>query len=136
MKKDFETLRNIVDGTDSFVFGHQVGHPRAYTRKTPLWANNVEAFKKILLLSFPKLGSVPKQRKAAARWTRIVYLYFKLHYTYKQIAREMSEKPTQIKASLMHIRRVSRGLAANGNGVRAQKRGRPWPSKINRAPQS
>lgn len=82
---------------------------RRQKRTTPEWATDDKAVQKILLTSFPKLQTDEKQRRRAARWVRIIFLYYRKHMSYSQVAEELEELPERIGHTLCKIRRASRG---------------------------
>lgn len=106
--------------------GHQIVGPRKRKRDVPEWAQSTEKIKAILLRSFPKLKTDQRQRARAARWARIVHLYFRLGWTFTQVAEEMSMKPGNLHNMTVSIRRAANGLRADGKGPRGGKRGNPW----------
>lgn len=124
MSKKSSRLRRAVD--DSFVGGgHQIVKPRQYKKTIPAWANNNDEIRKIVIRSFPKWDSDDKQRTRAARWVRVIQLYFRMGYTYVQAAEEMGLFPKQIKDIICRVRRVSVGKRANGTGLLGGRPGRP-----------
>ena len=124
MSKKSNQLRRVVD--DAFVGGgHQIVKVRQRKRLIPSWANNNERVKEIILRSFPKLDSDAKQHATAARWVRIVQLYFRAHYTRAQVAEEMGLTSEQVKGVIRSMRRVSVGRRANGTGNLGGRPGRP-----------
>lgn len=124
--RTFQELREVFDGSDSFMNrGHGVRTPNSRKKKIPMWALNDSKVKTLLLRAFPKLQTNDRQRKLAARWLRIIHLYYRAGWTKGQVAQELGEKPSIIKDVLTHIRRVQIGVSANGTGVLGRKRGRP-----------
>lgn len=97
----------------------------------PKWTRTNKGIRKIVRLAFPRFETNERQRTAAARWVRVIYLYFRVGYTYSQIAEEMklfSHVPNRpysiIENVIEHILKVARGLPANGNSQKRLKRGR------------
>jgi hypothetical protein len=125
MGKIHDQLRGIVDGNDSFMTGFQIGKPKQYRRKVPVWLNNNKQIQVILLSAFPKLGTDQRQRTMAARWANVVHYYFRLRYTDAQTAEELGIKVETVKNVLNRIRRAAGGRKANGSGARGGKYGRP-----------
>lgn len=129
----FGQLRKVFDGDDQFVSGgHQVvksaGATRHATRvsKTPEWALSNEQVQALLLRSFPKLATDPKQRERAGRWMRIINLYYRAAWTQAQIAEEMGISLNLLKFLIVSIKRAANGEQANGKGKRGLRpRGRP-----------
>jgi hypothetical protein len=119
-------LRRKIDHDDGFTSGHQIITIRRTEREDPEWAKSDVEIRKILLRSFPKLETNPKQRARAGRWTRIIQLYFRKHYTHGQIAIELELGYEHIHTLIRAIRRAGKGLKSNGKGVVGQRRvGRP-----------
>jgi hypothetical protein len=137
---DLKQIRNRLDTDDLFFSGHRVRkacgpngkHIGSRGRKIAEWATTDKGIQKVLLRAFPKLGEDLKQRLHAARWARVIFLYFRMGYTYSRIAEEMNlrspneKRPyTIIENLIAHILRVARGESANGSGNLGRKRGRP-----------
>lgn len=122
----FNELRTVIDGSDPFMTGgHRIITPRSDSRKKiPTWTKDDNAIKKLLLCSFPKLKTNVKHRVAAARWLRIIHMYYRVGLTVGHIAEELHAKPNVIKRVLISIRRVASGKNAAKGLVRG-KRGRP-----------
>src|SRR5208337_1657458 len=121
MSKKSKLLRSQVD--DTFVGGgHQVVKARERKRTIPEWATDRRRVREILLRSFPKLQTNPRQRDRAARWARIIQLYFCAHYTNKQVAEEMGLSLMQAKNAILHIRRAAVGKRSDGRGPLTGKR--------------
>lgn len=119
-------LRRSLDSNDQFISGgHQLVQARSYKRQMPDWAKSQSSIRKLLLRSFPKLETSPRQRSAASRWAMVINLYFTMGYTRSQIAEEMGTSEIRIIGVLRSITRASRGQSANGTGVLGRKRGRP-----------
>lgn len=119
-------LRDAVDSNDPFVSrGHQIVTARSNNREIPTWALNRSKIQAILLCSFPKLKTDSRQRNAAARWTWVIQLYFRMGYTYTQVAEEIGSSPTKIDSVIRSIKRAAQGRSANGSGLLGRKRGRP-----------
>jgi hypothetical protein len=127
LNKDFQQLRKIFEGSDPFMGGgHQIVKLRRRKRIVPEWTGSNKEVRKVLLRSFPKLATDSKQRASAARWARIIHLFFRLRYTYRQTAAELEAKPESVRAMIMGIKRVAAGKWANGQGILGIKpRGRP-----------
>jgi hypothetical protein len=130
MSKKSDILRRVVDGT--FVGGgHQVVKARRQERKTPEWANNDGKIREFVTRAFPKLSTSARQQEGARRWVRVVYLYFRMGYTYTQTAEEMNLTSGQVLGILRNLRRAAKGLWANGAGKHGLRRpGRPIVKKV------
>src|SRR5271157_4589288 len=121
-------LRGSFDPKDSFTTAHQFVQARSNKRTTPDWAMNNTRVREILLRSFPHLKKDVRQRNAAARWMWVIQLYYRLGYTYVQVAEEIGSSPVKVKNIIRSIKRVARGQSANGSGLLGRKRGRPRKS--------
>ncbi len=118
MNRDFQQLRTILDGDDPFmVGGHQKSSLRKKERIVPEWTKNDKKVREVLLRSFPKLRTDPKQRYQAARWARIIHLYFRMQYTYRQVAAELDMPLKAMESMIRSIKRVAAGRRANGTGL-------------------
>lgn len=106
--------------------GHQIVTLRKRKRDIPEWTMSNLKIREVLLRAFPKLAINQKQRDNAAVWAMIIHLYFRLQWTYKQVAEELKIKPVSVRNKLNGIRRVHNGMRADTNTVRgARRRGRP-----------
>lgn len=120
-------LRNRFDARDPFVTGgHQILKPRSSKKQIPDWARDDKKVREIVLRSFPKLLEDDRQRKAAARWIRVIHLYFRMHMTRGQVAQEMGIESSQVRDFVRNIRRVAAGRRSDTKGVLGAKaKGRP-----------
>jgi hypothetical protein len=133
VKRDTAELRQSFDGKDPFMTGgHQIMKVRKKEKIVPKWINDQVKIRQILLESFPKLATDSVQRTRAARWARVIQLYYKMDYTDGQIVDELNdENPDstvtlyQIRSIIRSIKRVAIGRSANGTGQRGRKPGRP-----------
>lgn len=129
MNKDFKQLRRVLDGDDPFmVGGHQKSQLQRRERTVPEWTRSDQKVGKILLRSFPKLHTNTKQRERAAEWARIIHLYFRLQFTYRQTAEEIGKSPGNIRRKIESIKRAGQGLRTNGTGKLRGLKGRPKKS--------
>lgn len=125
-------LRKFLDGKEGLVSG---GHGiiktagatqhAARMRRVPVWALDDGKIREVLLKSFPKLSTDSKQREQAARWLRIIHLYWRLGMTRGQVAYEVGKTDQQVHFLLVAIKRAMEGKRANGSGPRGGKVGRP-----------
>ena len=108
------------DGASQFMAGgHQILHPtRRHKRKSPEWVKSDIEIRKLLLRSFPKMTTHPRQRRWAGRWARVIHLYFRLGHTPKEVSEEMEETEVVVRNLLNHIRRAARGVQAHGGHKR------------------
>ena len=121
----FRELRQFMDGSESFMLGHQIKKIRTKPRKIPNWTKTVEGIQEVLLRSFPKLHIDDKQRFQAGRWLRIIHYYFRLQITSGQIADELGLRPIAVRQIVAGIKRVAAGGSFDGRHKKRRKRGRP-----------
>ena len=121
MSKRYNILKTVGD-----TWGHQIVKVRSQERKIPEWANNDSKIREFIVRAFPKLHTNFYQQEHASRWVRVAHLYFKMGYTYTQVAKEMNLTTGQVLGILRNLRRASKGLWANGAGKHGVRRvGRP-----------
>jgi hypothetical protein len=132
MNKDFQQLRKVFEGGDPFMTGgHQVVGMRKRKRVIPEWTRNNKIVRELLLRSFPKLLTNPKQRAAASRWARIIHLFFRLQWTHRQVAEELGATPGCIHTAITGIKRVAVGRRYDNRALLGAKPvGRPRTEKI------
>jgi len=117
-------LRQSFDGSDNYLRGHQIITLRkGYRKSVPEWAADDAVFRDMLLLAFPKTLTDERQRARAARWTRVRYLFYQGNYTRQDIATEMNTTVAVVKKVLVMMRRVGKGLQANGKPRGLRPRG-------------
>jgi len=131
----FRELRQKFGSSDPFMAGgHQIIKSRTgrgrKKSEIPLWARNDIALQAILLRSFPNLKTSSKQRARAARWVRVVQLYFRMGWTRGQVAAEMKVKPAIVKVIVERIRRVASGRRSRNNSLELSTRGRPRKNRV------
>jgi hypothetical protein len=131
IRDSFGELRHTLDGSDPFMTGgHQVIRPRyAYKKQHPAWTKSDKKIRQILLQSFPKLQTDMKQRSAAARWLRIIHMYYRVGETIGTIAVELHQKVGTVKRVLVSIKRAAKGKNT-ANGTDRRKRGRPPKNSV------
>lgn len=107
--------------------GHQIIKPRSDDKKSvPDWALDDKKVREVVLRSFPKYGTNARQRKGAARWIRVIHLYFRMGMTRGQVAEEMGVTPVVVKSIVQAIRSVAAGRRADRTGkLGSVPRGRP-----------
>jgi hypothetical protein len=130
-------LSERIDSRDLFMSNHSVrsggqGAVASAERRTnsPKWARTDGGIRDVIRRAFPHFETNERQRKFAARWARVIYLYFRVGYTYSQIAEEMNihspskKRPYRaVERLIEHIQNVAKGL--NENGKLRRRRGRP-----------
>lgn len=128
MNEELRQLRKKFDSKDPFIAGgHQILKPRSDDKKSvPEWALNDKKVKEIILRSFPKFNTDTRQRKGAARWIRIIHLYWRMNQTRGQVAEEMGLKYSVVNNIIAAIKRVARGRRADNTDLLGHnKKGRP-----------
>lgn len=132
----FSELRSKLDGSDSFMTGGHgliktAGATRHASRmtKVPVWALNDAQLRKLLLMVFPKLATDPGQRRRAAKWVKVIHLYFRVGWTSGKIAAELNSTVRHVDNVIYRIRRVAYGMTTRGEKRGVRPRGRP---RINR----
>ena len=130
----FGQLRRYFDGTGGFMEGHQILKERRIKRPVPLWAKNNRKVQELLLRSFPRLATNPKQRNRARIWGRVIYLYYRLGLSYAAVAEEMSIQPKKVSDIILRVQRASKGESTDGTGRKLGSRqpGRPKRIKLMR----
>ena len=59
-------------------------------KRTPSWTRSDAEIRELLLRSFPKLLTDPRQHEAAARWALLIYMYWRRGLTHGQIVVELN----------------------------------------------
>ncbi len=117
VNSDWDLLRQIVDGSESFMSHAGTMKVRTIDREVPEWTLSDARVREILLRSFPKLRKEEKQRSKAARWCRIIYLYYRMRLPRQIVAKELRISETGLNG---HIQRI--GWAASGLNTAGKKR--------------
>lgn len=107
MDRDRAQLRKVIDGADSFMTGFAVGAPRTYARKLPAWTMDDSRVRALLERSFRWMHCNKAHRKQAGRWASIIYLYYRMGYTYKQLAEALGESAHRTRYALDDIRKAA-----------------------------
>lgn len=140
-------LSERIDSRDRFMSNHNVrsggqGAVASAQRRAnpPKWTRTNEGIQIVIRRAFPHFETNKRQRLAAARWARIIYLYFRVGYTYSQIAEEMklqsasSRRPyCKVETIIRSIHRVAAGRAARLGGRSRKLRGRRKIRAVSRA---
>ena len=136
MRQDYAKIRKYLDTDDPFVAGgHQIIKTAGATRhqervkNTPEWTQSNDEVRKLLLRAFPRLNEETPvgraQRIKAARWLRVVHLYYRMGWTTGKVAEEMGLSLNTIKNTYKSICRVYKGLTANNRKRIKSGAGRP-----------
>lgn len=117
MNEDLKKLRGKMDSNDPFLAGgHQIVKARTREKEIPAWANNNVETQKLLLRAFPKLRINNSQRKSAGRWGAVISMFYRMNWTYSQIAEELGTTPKAIERILYRIKGVAKGKTKNHRG--------------------
>lgn len=124
-------LLTKLDGSEPFMNrGYRIIKPRHKVKEIPDWAMDDKKVQEIILRSFPKLSTDPKQRMQAGRWVRIIYLYFRREFTVGDIAHILGTpnddgskivpmSRSAVKTLIRSIKRAAEGKRCNsGKGGR------------------
>jgi hypothetical protein len=127
MNKDFQQLRRVLGGNDPFMNqGHQIVTLRKRKRPIPEWVMSNQKIREVLLRAFPKLAINQRQRDRAARWARIIHLYFRLQWTSRQVADELGVTHASVTSITRAAVRVAAGKKTRYNEPYSTRpRGRP-----------
>lgn len=134
--KDYSRLRRKFDSDDPFLIKPRIINTAGATShaqrtyNVPAWALDNEQVKRILLRSFPKLNEKTdagiRQCVKAARWIRVIQLYFRVGWTEAKVAAEMNLSQQTVHGIIRSIRRVRVGTSADGKRLLGSTpRGRP-----------
>jgi hypothetical protein len=135
MREDYQGLMKVLDGHDTFVTGHQIIKTAGATlhnqrvQNTPEWTRNDAEVRKLLLIAFPRLNEDStvgrKQRIRAARWLRVIHLYYRMGWTASKVSGELGVNVEIVKNTYKSICRVFKGLTANNKKRVKSGAGRP-----------
>jgi hypothetical protein len=123
--KDFNRIRNVLDPKELGQGSQVVQAWKGGRAKMPTWATDDQAIQTILLSAFPNLSGDVIQRAKAARWARIIHLYYRSRWTDRQVAEEIRETKNRVRSALKNIARVAQGLTADGKTRVSRGQGRP-----------
>ena len=96
-------------GTDTG--GYQIMSVRRPRKNIPEWIDDTEKIQRFLLRSFPLLKTNSKQRKQAARWARIIHLYYRRQWSESLIAEELGLTIGAVRSLIRSIRWSAQGQA-------------------------
>lgn len=132
MNEDLQQLRKRLDSNDPFMTrGHGIRKPRSDDKKSvPDWALSDKEVQRVVLTSFPKYATNGRQRKSAARWIRVIHLFFRMGMTRGQVVEEMKVSYFTVDSTIRAVRRVAQGLRANGEGKRGITKTMGRPRKV------
>jgi hypothetical protein len=132
VNEDLQQLRKKIDSNDPFMSrGHGIKKPRTDDKKrVPEWALSDKEIQRIVLTSFPKYATDGRQRKSAARWIRVIHLFFRMGWSRGHVAEEMKISYFFVDSTIRAVRRVAQGLRANGEGVRGIVKPIGRPKKV------
>lgn len=124
----FTELRGAFDSSDPFMTkGHQIIKLREGRKKVPAWVKDQKFIQSLLLRSFPKLLISPTERLRAARWARVLYLYYRTNMTASQVAHEMKIDQKTVYNTLARAKAAAKGNQTGRPRVKLgiRPRGRP-----------
>lgn len=101
--------------------GYQIVGPNDHTGDVPEWAKSDQEVRKLLSLAFPNLDRKQSERIRAGQWGRVIYLYFRMRYTFSQIAEDMDVKEKFVSNILQKVSYVASGLTASGKPRRRKR---------------
>jgi hypothetical protein len=93
-------------------------------RNVPGWAAEDKQLRALLIRVFPKLKSNKTQQAQAGKWTRVIYLFYRVGWTTGEIADKMKVSNSVVCSILRRARNAAIGLRTDGK-PRGGKRGRP-----------
>lgn len=105
----FSRLRKFMDGADTYVAGGHATRGAATTShadrlaRTPEWVNDNSKVQKVLLTAFPKLLTSRGHRTKAARWARIIQLYYRMGLPTARVAEILGIKVNSLIQILFRI---------------------------------
>lgn len=107
---DLDYLRTKFDANDQFMrSGHQIKKVRQRERQTPEWAMDDAKVRVLVNFSFPKWRESKAQRIRAARWVRIIHLYYRMKMSRPSVAKEIKITERHLTSILCGIGRIMRG---------------------------
>jgi len=112
--RKWDTLRNKLDGSDGFMEGHQIMKVATKEREVPEWALSNKEVQRVLNCAFPKLKTRAAQKRKAAIWARIIYLYYRMEQPRQVVAREMDLTKEELNHYIQYITFAERGLNLRG----------------------
>ena len=118
MNRDLRQLRQKIDGDDSFMTGHQIAKVRKRTRVTPEWATDNSLTRKLLSEVFPRWSTDLTQHKRAARWARVIHLYYRMGLPQQQVSKEMRMKVETLWSLLHRIKEAANGFRTTGGKMK------------------
>ena len=109
-------LRSAIDGRElgPTGVGFQIKNIRTEKRDVPEWARTNEGIQKLLLTAFPKLKINESQRKRAGRWAQVIQMYFRMGWTYSEIANELEVRPNIVLMIIRGVTYTAEGKTWNG----------------------
>jgi hypothetical protein len=125
-RRDMNKLRGRMDGNEGFMSAHQIKKVRTLQREIPAWTLNDKEVQKVILRSFPDFKKNRIHAARAARWVRIIHLYYRMQLPNSHVAKDMGITINVLKMALKGMRRVARGQRTDNIGpLGVRPRGRP-----------
>lgn len=109
----YRQLREKFDATTDATKGYQIRRFYKRRKTTPAWAEDDQKVRELLLSVFPKMNVRKKDRLRAGRWMRVIYLYYRRHWTRGQIAAEMGLTYWTVNRLLSRIATASKKMEAD-----------------------
>ena len=126
MNRDSRKLRKKFESNEGFMNrGHQIMKVRTRSKEVPEWATDNVKTQALLLSVFPKLHTNTKQRRQAARWARVIHLYYRLGMPHNQVAEETKTGYGALRSLLRDMRRAALGFDSHKRVRGLRPRGRP-----------
>jgi hypothetical protein len=122
MNDDLRQLRKKIDGSDLFMNSFQIKKISRRKREPFSWALDDKESRNILLSSFPKLKTDCKQRQSAARWARIIHLFYRMNLTEREVAEELGCTYNTVNMILYRIRKRAAGKYQGYRGYMGGKK--------------
>jgi len=120
-----------IGGTSDHSVIHRPGHEKEY----PDWVFDEQKTMEVLRRSFPKMFFIAAGKEcvdtqhpqfdAAARWLRVIHMYYRQNLNRKDIARQLKMNLGTVCSLLRSIKRAGEGRRANGKKPTGRRRGRP-----------
>ena len=85
-------------------FAFSISDPIVHYRSRPFWAVSDSKIRSLIVRQFPNAITKPIQRRRAARWTSVIYWYWRADLPLETIAEKLDISVSGVKALLIRIR--------------------------------
>jgi len=102
---------------------HSVISRPGHEKEVPEWTLNDKRIVEVLWRSFPKLGLIRWQRRAATRWFLVIHMYYRQNLNRRDIASRLKVSLGTVCSLLRNIKRAGEGRRADGKGELGRPRG-------------